>query len=177
MTYPNTNECAKPYSITHISELDVDDLASIPDYFLAVRAVESPTDGNTIYTPVRVPGARVMPTGNLANVTAMTSNNPALEIPENQVLAGYYDAQPGGNIMKLADNTHHAMFMMIGNYTNGKVLIQTTGFLTIPAGHNYIPLQQYYLGDNGQPVTDSTITGQKLFIPLDDYTLNINGSF
>lgn len=170
-------ECNKPYTITHIADLDIDDLATTPDYFLGIRAVESPTDGNTIYTPVRVPGARVMPTGNLANVIAMTSNNQALEIPEKQVLAGYYDAQPGGNIMKLADSTHAAQFLMIGNYTNGKILIQATGFLTFPQGHNYIPLQQYWLGEDGQPVTDSTITGQKLFFALDDYTLNVNGSF
>lgn len=168
---------SKNFTITHIAELDIDDLATTPDYFLGVRAVESPTDGNTIYTPVRVPGARVMPTGNLANVIAMTSNNTTLEIPERQVLAGYYDAQPGGNVMKLAGSTHAAMFLMIGNYANGKILIQTTGFLTFPQGHQYIPLQQYYLGEDGQPVTDSSITGQKLFIPLDDYTLNINGSF
>lgn len=170
-------ECNKPYTITHVADLDIDDLATVPDYFLGIRAVESPTDGNTIYTPVRVPGARVMPTGNLANVAAMASNNPALEIPEKQVLAGYYDAQPGGNVMRLADSTHSAMFLMIGNYANEKILIQTTGFLTFPQGHQYIPLQQYYLGEDGQPVTDSSITGQKLFIPLDDYTLNINGSF
>ena len=170
-------ECKKPYTITHIADLDIDDLATIPDYFLGIRAVESVADGNTIYTPVRVPGARVMPTGNLANVTALASNNTALEIPENQVLAGYYDAQPGGNVMKPADENHAAMFLMVGNYTNGKILVQTTGFLTIPNGHQYIPLQQYYLGENGQPVTDSSITGQKLFIPLDEYVLNINGEF
>ena len=139
--------------------------------------MESPTDGSTIYTPVRVPGGRVMPTGNLANVAALTSNNQSLEIPKNQVLAGYYNAQPGGNIMSLADENHPATFLMVSNYTNGKILVQTTGFLTIPAGHQYIPLQQYYLGNNGEPVTDNTITGQKLFIPLDEYTLNINGDF
>lgn len=170
-------DCNKPYSVTHVADLDIDDLATIPDYFLGIRAVESENDGNTIYTPVRVPGAKVMPTANLANVVALASNNPALEIPENQVLAGYYDAQPGGNIMKLANASNNAQFLMLKNYTNGKMLIQATGFLTIPAGHQYIPLQQYYLGDNGQPVTDSTVTGQKLFIPLDDYTLNINGDF
>ena len=173
----NMKECKKPYTITHIADLDIDDLATTPDYFLGIRAIESQTDGNTIYTPVRVPGARVMPTGNLANVIAMTSNNPSLEIPEKQVMAGYYDAQPGGNIMSLADSTNAAQFMMIGNYTNGKILIQTTGFLTFPQGHQYIPLQQYYLGENGEPVTDASITGQKLFIPLDDYVLNINGDF
>lgn len=170
-------ECNKPYTITHISELDIDDLATIPDYFLGIRSVEDPTDGNIIYTPVRVPGARVMPTGNLANVTALASNNTALEIPENQVLAGYYDVQPGGNVMKLADENHAADFLMIGNYTNGKILVQANGFLTFPQGHNYIPEQQYYLGNNGQPVTDSSITGQKLFKPLNEYVLNVNGEF
>ena len=170
-------ECNKPYTITHVADLDIDDLATIPDYFLGIRAVESNTDGSTIYTPVRIPGERVMPTGNLANVTAITTNNPALEIPENQVLAGYIDAQPGGNIVKLADNHHPADFLMVGNYTNGKMLIQTTGFLTIPQGHQYIKLQQYYLGNNGEPVTDSSITGQKLFKPLDEYTLSVNGEF
>ena len=169
--------CIKPYTITHVADLDIDDLATTPDYFLGIRTVESPTDGNTIYTPVRIPGARVMPTGNLANVTALDANNTALEIPEKQVLAGYYDAQPGGNVMRLADSTHPAMFLMIDNYANGKMLIQTTGFLTFPQGHNYIPLSQYYLGDNGEPVTDSTATGQKLFFVLDKNTLNVNGEF
>lgn len=170
-------ECNKPYTITHVADLDVDDLATTPDYFLGIRAVESYSDGGAIYTPVRIPGQRVMPTGNLANVVALATNNTALEIPANQVLAGYYDAQPGGNVMRLANSSHAAMFLMVSNYANGKMLVQTTGFLTIPAGHQYIPLQQYYLGNNGQPVTDSTITGQKLFMPLDEYTLSINGSF
>lgn len=167
-------ECNKPYTITHIADLDVDDLATTPDYFLGIRAVESPTDGNTIYTPVRVPGARVMPTGNLANVIALDTNNTSLDIPEKQVLAGYYDYQPGGAIMSLADSTHSAQFLMLGEYTDGKMLVQTNGFLTFPNGHQYIPGQQYYLGDNGQPVTSGE---QKLFFALTDRVLNINGEF
>lgn len=169
-------ECNKPYTITHISELDIDDLATIPDFFLGVREVESPTDGSSIFTPVRVPGARVMPTGNLANVTALASNNEDLNIPEGQVRAGYIDVQPGGNIIKYADESHRALFLMIGNYTNGKILIQSTGFLTIPNGHQYIVGQTYYVGENGQPVTDSA-SGQKLFTPLSDTLLMVNGDF
>lgn len=79
--------------------------------------------------------------------------------------------------MRLADSTHPAQFLMVANYTNGKMLVQTTGFLTIPAGHQYIVGETYYLGDNGQPVTDSSITGQKLFTVLSDTVLNINGVF
>lgn len=171
------NNCnKKPYAITHVSELDIDDLATIPDYFLAIRAVEDESDGNTIYTPVRVPGARVMPTGNLANIAAITTNNTSLEIPENQVLAGYMEVQPGGNVMRLADENHPAEFLMVSNYANGKMLIQASGFLTIPGGHQYT-MSQYYLGANGEPVTDATVTGQKLFKPVDEYTLIVNMDF
>lgn len=172
-----TCECnKKPYTIEHILDTDIDDLATIPDYFIGVRTIENPSTGAVVATPVRVPGARVMPTGNLANVTALATNNPDITVPENQVRAGYIDVQPGGNIMRYANDSHNAMFLMIQNYTNGKMLIQSTGFLTIPGGHNYIPAAQYYVGDFGEPVTDST-SGQKLFIPLDDYTLMINGDF
>lgn len=171
------SNCKTPYSTTHISEIDIDDLATTPDYFMAVRAVEDANTGNTIYSPVRVPGARVMPTGNLANVIALNSNNTGLVVPENQVLAGYIDVQPGGNIMKIADANNKAQFLMVGNYTNGKILIQSTGFLFIAGGHQYLPSMQYYLGENGEPTTDETVTGQKLFMPLDDYYLMVNGEF
>lgn len=167
----------QPYTITSINDVDIDDLATIPDYFFGLRSIYNEETGNTILTPVRIPGARVMPTGNLANVVAMTTNNPSLVVPENQVRAGYLDTQPGGNIMRLSDASHRAMFLMIGNYTEGKMLIQTTGFLNIPAGHSYIVGSQYYADENGAPTTDSSVTGQKLFMPLDDYTISVNGDF
>lgn len=167
-------ECNKPYTITSVAELDIDDLATVPDYFLGIRTLEDESTGSVINTPVRVPGARVMPTGNLANVIALATNNTAITIPENQVRAGYIDVQPGGNIMRYADANNRAMFLMIGEYTEGKMLIQGTGFLHINGGHNYTPGLQYYVGENGEPVTDETITGQRLFIPLDDYTLTVN---
>ena len=44
--------CKKPFSVAHVSDLDIDDLATIPDYFLAVRSVEDEASGNTVYTPV-----------------------------------------------------------------------------------------------------------------------------
>ena len=118
-----------------------------------------------------------MPTGNLANVTALDTNNPDLVVPEKHVRAGYIDGQPGGNIMKLSDISHPPMFLMIGNYTNGKMLVQTTGFLNMPNGHDYIPLTQYYADENGVPTTNGEVTGQKLFLPLDEYTISVNGDF
>lgn len=167
----------KPYSVIGISDVDIDDLATVPDYFLGARAIEDPATGNTIISPVRVPGARVMPTGNLANVIALETNNTALAVPKGQVRAGYMDTQPGGNIMKYAGTNHRAEFLMIGDYTDGKMLVQQTGFLRINEGHSYIVGSQYYLSEDGEPTTDNTITGQKLFKPLDDYVLSINGEF
>lgn len=170
-------ECKKPYEIVGADELDIDDLASTPDYFLGIREVTDPTDGNTILSPVRVPGSRVIPTGSLQNVVAIETNNTSLEVPEGQVLAGYIDVQPGGNVVRLADSNHSAEFLMLGKYADSKMLIQTTGFLSVPGGHEYVVGTDYYLGDDGQPVTDSTVTGQKLFRPLSDTVLSVNGDF
>lgn len=164
----------KPYEIEYIGDVDIDDLATAPDYFIGIRSLTNGETGNTVYTPVRIPGARVMPTGNLSNVVAIDANNTAITVPEKQIRAGYIDVQPGGNIMKYADENNPAMFMIVAPYTNGKYLIQTTGFLRIDGGHQYLIGQQYYLGASGEPVTDPSITGQKLFVPIDDYILNIN---
>ena len=167
----------KPYTIQHVLDTDVDDLATVPDYFIAVRTLRDPSTDTMIATPVRVPGERVMPTGSLQNVIALDVNNDSLNIPENQVRAGYIDVQPGGNVMRLADSAHPAQFLMLGRYAENKMLIQTTGFLTINAGHQYLIGRQYYMDSAGVPTTDSTITGHKLFKPISDTVLNINGDF
>lgn len=171
------NNCEKPYTITSINDIDIDDLATIPDYFIGVRTIEDTESGDVINTPVRIPGARVMPTGNLANVTAIATNNDTLVVPEKQVRGGYIDPQPTGNIMKPAGTVHDAQFLMIKSYTNNKMLIQSTGYLVFPQGHDYIVSEQYYLGEDGEPITDNSVTGQKLFIPLDEYTLMVNLGF
>jgi hypothetical protein len=52
--------------------------------------------------------------------------------------------------------------------------VQNTGFVIIPEGHQYTVGLQYYVGENGEPVTDSTITGQKLFKPQSSTVLAVN---
>lgn len=167
----------KPYTIQSIHDVDIDDLASLPDYLIGVREVEDAPTGNSIMTPVRVPTTKIIPSGPNANVIALDTNNAALEVPEGQVLAGYYDQQPGGEIMSLANSTHPAQFLMLGKYTDDKMLVQANGFLTFPNGHQYIPGETYYLSDNGLPVTDSTITGQRLFKAINDKVLLVDGEF
>lgn len=173
----NCNCNSKPYTVESIHDVAVDDLATLPDEILGLRRIEDSSTGSTIITPVRVPAQKLFPTGNLANVVALTTNNTALSIPEGQVRAGYINVQPGGNIIQYASASAPAMFLMLGEYSQGKMLVQSTGFLTIPGGHQYLPGEQYYLGENGEPVTDSTITGQKLFMPLSDTVLMVNGDF
>ena len=165
---------SKDYTVEDIHNVEIDDLSTLPDYLFGLREVEDPSDGTTIIAPVRVPTSKIAPTGGLANVIALATNNDSLTVPENQVRAGYIDVQPGGNIMRFSDANNPAQFLMLGNYTNGKMLIQSTGFLYIAGGHSYIPSVQYYASDDGTPTTDGSVTGQKLFIALDDHYLTVN---
>ena len=66
------------------------------------------------------------------------------------------------------------MFLMLGEYIDNVMRVQNTGFVNIPEGHQYIVGVQYYLGTDGEPVADSTVTGQKLFIPVSGTVLAVN---
>lgn len=171
------NKCDnKQFTVQSVHDLDIDDLATLPDYLFAIRKVEDVSTGTSVMTPVLAPTNKIAPTANMANVVALTANNSALDVPEGQVLAGYYDRQPGGAIMRLADASHPAEFLMLGKYADGKMLVQATGFLTFPNGHSYIPGADYFVGENGMPVTDDA-SGQKLFKVLSDSVINVNGDF
>ena len=128
--------------------------------------------GNVLRTPVRVPSAKLFPTGNMDNVTALETNNNALSVPEGQVRAGYIANEPGANIMKYADATHKAMFLMLGKHTEGTMAVISTGFVNILEGHQYIVGVDYWVGENGEPTT-SPDSGQKLFIPVSNTKLMI----
>lgn len=163
----------KKFSTKYIGDIPVYNLEKTPDYFLVEVDVEDPESGNIVRSPARIPGDTVMPTGNMANVLALPTNNTELVVPKGQVRAGYINNQPGGNIMEYADASHKAVFLMVGDWGNGQMLVQSTGFLRVPEGHNYIVGSQYYTGENGEPVTDST-SGQKLFVPVSNSVLMIN---
>lgn len=167
------SNCNPKVDTVYAGDIPVDNLASLPDYIWAERDVEDKESGNTLRTPVRVPAAKLFPTGNMDNVTALATNNTTLNVPEGQVRAGYIANEPGANIMKYADSNHKAMFLMLGSYTEGTMLIQSTGFVNILEGHNYIVGSDYYVGENGEPVT-SPDSGQRLFIPISNTKLLIN---
>lgn len=157
----------------YIGDLPIDNLDSIADYFLAERDVEDPQTGTVVRSFVRVPGGKLFPNANMDNITALEPNNLSIDVPENQVRAVYIANEANSLIMKYADASHPATMLALGKMAD-MMLVQCSGFVNIPAGHNYIPGLQYYVGANGEPVTDSTITGQKLFHAVSPTKLAMN---
>ena len=157
----------------YVGDLPIDNLESIVDYIIGERDIVDDQTGNTIRSFVRVPGAKVYPNGSMDNIIALEPNNLGIEIPENQVRAVYISNESNSNIMRYADADHAAVMLAVGKMAD-LVLVQNCGFVNLPNTHNYIVGVQYYLGADGEPVTDSTITGQKLFIPVSSYRLSIN---
>ena len=166
--------CDNKVETVNIANVAIDTLASLPDYILAERDITDGSTGNIKRTPVRVPSAKLFPNANNDNVIGLAINNTAITVPENQVRAGYVENAVGANIMKYAGAGHAATFLMLGLHVDNVMRVQNTGFVNIPAGHSYIVGAQYYVGENGEPVTDASITGQKLFIPVSGTVLAIN---
>lgn len=165
--------CNNEVKVKNIGEIAIDNLATLPDYILAERDVEDASTGNMVRTPVRVPSSKLFPNVSQDNVIGLEINNTALVVPEKQVRAGYISDQPGALIMEYADASHPAVFIMLGKYNDNIMRVQNTGFINIPEGHEYIINTIYYVGENGEPTTDESITGQKLFIPVSNTKLAV----
>ena len=166
--------CNNKVETVNIADVPIDTLESLPDYFLVERDVLDAASGIVKRTALREPSAKLFPNANNDNVIGLEVNNNAITVPERQVRAGYVTNEPGAVVMRYADVTHHVMFLMLGLHTDNTMRIQNTGFVNIPEGHSYVVGAQYYVGANGEPVTDSTITGQKLFIPISNTKLAVN---
>ena len=77
-------DCNKPKVKTiNIADVAVDNLATLPDYFLAERDVEDVATGNITRTPVRVRSSDIFPNANNDNVIALAINNDGITVPEN----------------------------------------------------------------------------------------------
>ena len=167
-------DCNKKVETKNIGDIAIDNLASLPDYILGERDVENVSTGNIKRSMVRVPSGKLFPNVSQDNVIGLEVNNAAIVVPERQVRAGYIANEPGANIMRYADNTHAPVFLMLGLHTENIMRVQNCGFVNIPEGHQYIVNAVYFLGKNGEPTTDSSITGKKLFIPVSNTKLAIN---
>ena len=166
--------CKDKVETVNIGDVAIDNLASLPDFILGERDIMDDSTGNVKRTPVRIPSATLFPNVNNDNVIGLAVNNTAIAVPENQVRAGYIENAVGANIMRYAGAGHAATFLMLGLHVDNVMRVQNTGFVNIPAGHSYIVGAQYYVGENGEPVTDASITGQKLFIPVSGTVLAMN---
>lgn len=167
-------DCNQPVKTEYIANVPIDNLATLPDYILAERDVEDVTTGNIARTFVRVPAEKLFPNGNYANVAAIQANNTAIDVPENEVRAGYVANEGSANVAKYADAGHNPVFLMLG-FSTDLLLVQSTGIVNILNGHQYIVGAQYYAAadGSGEPVTDPA-SGQKLFIPISQTQLAIN---
>lgn len=168
----NNLDCNRPLEALHISQYPIDTLGSMVDYILAERDLIDEATGTPRYSLVRVPALKLFPQGNMDNVIGVESNNTAIDVPENQVRAGYMQNTGNTTVMQFADTNHPAVFLILGKVAD-MTLIQNSGFVNIPEGHEYIIGQTYYLADDGTPTTDSSITGQKLFTPITRTTLAV----
>lgn len=168
------NDCNPKVKTINIADVAIDNIAELPQFFLAERDVEDITTGNIVRTPVRVRSSDIFPNANNDNVIALAINNNGIDVPAGQVRAGYVENGVGANMIQYAGESHAAVFLMLGKHADNLMRVQNTGFVNIPEGHQYIVDAQYYLGENGQPVTDSSITGQKLFIPVSNTKLAVN---
>mgnify|MGYP003289040395 CR=1 FL=1 len=166
-------DCNSKIKTVNIADVAIDNMATLPDYLLCERDVEDVTTGNIVRTPVRVRSSDLFPNANNDNVIAIAINNEAIDVPANQVRAGYVDNQPGANVIEYAGPSNPAVFLMLGKHTDNTMRIQNTGFINIPEGHSYVVGATYYLGEDGNVSTDSSITGQKLFIPISNTKLAV----
>lgn len=162
----------KAIETQYIGDVQIDTLADLPEFLLAERDVEDELSGDIVRSLVRIPTNRIVPNGNLDNIFAVVANNNELTIPEAQVRVGSVANLGSSYAVVYADNDHPAMFLMIGRDTTN-VLAQRCGVINILCGHDYVLLAQYYLGENGEPTTDST-SGVKLFIPISKTQLLVN---
>lgn len=170
------NSCNNVETV-NIADVAIDNLASLPDFFLAERDVMDESTGNVMRTPVRVPSGTLFPNASQDNVIGLEINNDTLDVPEFQVRAGFISSEPGASIMKYADKANKAAFLMLGKYTDNIMRVQNTGFINIPGGHRYILGATYYLGKDGEPVTDASVTGQRLFTPVSNTRLAVQMSY
>lgn len=167
-----TIKCDKATTTTYIGEVPVY-AETLPDYFLGVQNIEDPKTGDTIRNFVQVPGERVIPNGSLANVDVLDTNNTELEVPKGQVRAGYVAVDNSANEMHYSDATHKPKFLMLGDYA-GQMMIQCSGIVNIPEGHQYIIGQDYWdsADGTGEPTTNNA-SGRYLFTPISQTKLAI----
>lgn len=167
------NPCKSKMEVQELAELPIDNLASLPDFFLTERDVLDDTTGKVYHSITRTPANRLFPNGNMANAFTLDGNNPTIQPQSGQPIPVYIQNEGTSNVVYPANSTHKAQFFAIG-LVGDLLLCQNTGVINTLEGNQYIVGAQYYLATNGGVTTDSTQTGQRLFVPLSQTKLLIN---
>lgn len=166
------DSCNKDVEVLEANDLPIDGLESLPDYLVSVRSVYNSANGRNVQAFTRTPTKRLF-TGAMANVVAIESNNSAISVEEHQVKAGYVQNTGTTNSVQYADRHHKPRFLILKTLAENMIAIQSSGFVVMPEGHDYIVGAQYYLGENGMPVTENQ-TGYTLFVPLSSTILKVD---
>lgn len=167
--------CSNPMEVQEVCDLPIDNLASQPDYLLAVRAVLDESTGKVKHAITRVPTNLLIPNGNLANQFTLDGNNPTLleQITDGQVIPAYVANEGASNVVYAAGRGHAAQFLIVGRIGD-LLLCQNAGVAIMLSGTEYIVGATYYLANNaGEVTTDATQTGQKLFTVFSNTKLGI----
>ena len=188
MDYPQVHTKTKDCDDYPIKSLDTADLPvwgdSVlpPNGYLLMSSVQKDTRcGDEVPYYFHLPIASLTPGSTVQGNTYKANGNGAtIVVPEQQVKAGYtYNNAP--NDIRYAENHEDefvkAQYIILAQSDNGSYIIQGSGFYTFAGGHKYIVGYTYYLGENGDPTTDSTFYNgvrQKLFEVIDQRTILIN---
>lgn len=171
------NKCEKPcetMEVQQLADLPIDNLESVPDYFLTERTVIDQSTGELLHSITRTPGNRVLPNGNLDNVFTLDANNADLVIPEGQVVPCYIQNTGTSNAVYKAGKGHQAQFFAIGTYGD-LLLCQACGVINVLAGTQYLVGVPYYLSNtDGEVTTSPNETGQYLFTAISPTKLLLN---
>lgn len=167
-----------------INSIDAEDIprwekTTLPaEGYLLMAAVQKDQQcGRNLPFLYHLPLGMVTPGGTLQTNTYILDGNGFMgDWDANQVRAGYtYNNTP--NDIRLAGDSPAQYIILKRETVDGTYAIQGSGFYTFPAGHAYIPGYAYYLGENGQPTTDSSFRDgrrQHLFEVVDAMTILIN---
>lgn len=157
-------------------------LNTLPDdgYLLMAANQRDQHCGRILPFLYHLPIGMVTPGGTFqTNTYSAKGNGLTSEWAPNQIRAGFtYNNTP--NDMRFATiGESNAQYIILSKDETvaGNYIIQGSGFYSFPGGHGYVPGYTYYLGENGEPTTDSSFVDgarQHLFDVVDSSTILIN---
>lgn len=163
------------------SQSDIPESATI---YMTLEEADQLNGGNILAT-YRLELSRILPVNSENSIIYSLHDDIAdIAVPSGQVVPAYVEAFDPYRVKRaqaVNPGTSLAQFLIVAldqNVDNNYV-VQASGFHKFQEPHNYLIGQQYYLSDSAAGgVTNVAPSGlvQKLFIPVDEFTLLFNVS-